>query len=648
MELQLLLNDLSEAYDRGEPLISDYDYDIIQELAVYEGAVRRTSDTVGGYDQRIEHPIDIMRGSLDKVYYLTDDEPRTNKSRKSLPEWLKSVREQLLEHGIDVDKEEIIITAKYDGLSCVSYTDSKNATLWLTRGDTDSNLGVDISHVMNAVQSIKQAETETSAAIQHELMVRNTSLAELNERFVTKYKNTRSIAAGIIRSKDIEDYRYQYIEAIPLKIYKNGKLEIHPEQLKKYPHLKCTISDIDKIRKFADENRNACGVYRTDGLVITFANPKVQQILGRTNNINNFEVAYKFTEEKAIAKVQDIIFQVSEFGTVTPVLVITPIVMKGNTITRITMHNKARFDDMNLKYFDTVQILYDIIPYVSLDDTCRKLNKMSSQRHIPFTHLCPECGSELDLTGVFVQCHNRQCPSIKVGRMINFLDVLNCKGIGPETVRVLHDIGVITDIPTLFHIGTTKQMNVIRATHGFGELKTKMILREINKIKRLDDYMFFAAIGIKGLSKRFFQEMFREYEVNIFIKDMNEKSWETIDMRISGIPGIGPKKGQMLIKAIKQDRKMINRCLKYIKLNSTFGTKKSEIGVVFTGFRDDELATHFRSVGYTVQDNITSQTVLVVCKDKNSTSDKLKKARDKGIEIVEIKDVKGKFLQVVA
>ena len=72
MELQLLLNDLREAYDEGKPLVSDSDYDIILELAVYEGEIRSSSESVG-YGERIKHPIDIMRGTLDKVYYLTDD-----------------------------------------------------------------------------------------------------------------------------------------------------------------------------------------------------------------------------------------------------------------------------------------------------------------------------------------------------------------------------------------------------------------------------------------------------------------------------------------------------------------------------------------------------------------------------------------------
>lgn len=641
MELQLLLRDLDAKYDEGKPLIENYDYDIIQELAIYEGAVRRSSES-NNYGERVQHPIDVMRGTLHKVYYLTDDEPKKNKSRRSLPEWLKPVREKLAEHGINVDEEDIFITAKYDGLSCCAYTDAKERSLWLTRGDTGTNEGVDIGHVMQYIDmSGPHTVKPTDSAVQFEVMVSNGDLDELNERFGTTYKNTRSLCASILRTKDV-DYRAQYLKPIPLKIYKNGQLSIHPEQLKRYPHLTCKITDIDKIRQFANENKNVEGQYRTDGLVITFLNPKVQKILGRENNVNQWEVAYKFTEEAALSHVQDIIFQVSEFGTVTPVLAITPIVMKGNTISRITLHNKARFDEMNLKYMDTVQVLYDIIPFVTLDDHCINVNKMNSNRHIPFTETCPECGKPLDLTGIFAICRNRQCPSVKVGRMINYLEVLNCKGIGYETVKRLQDIGVVTDIPTLYHIGSTKQLNIIRATHGFGELRVKMILNEIRKIKTLQDYMFFAALGIKGLNVQFFKAMFREYSVTDFNEHLIEKEWSEILRGVSGIKGIGPKKAAMLIAGLKQDRKMVQRCLRYIKLESTFGSDDTKPGIVFTGFRDRELAKELTNQGWEVQNDVTKQTTLVLCSDITSSSGSMKKAIERGIQIMTLDDWKKK------
>lgn len=634
VELQQLIIELRDRYDEGNPLISDYDYDILEELAIYEGEMRSSTE-LNNYGERVQHPIDVMRGTLNKVYYLRDDEPRTNKSRKSLQEWINTTQEALAVHGIDLMNEKIIVTAKYDGMSCCLYVSDDGKCLWLTRGDTGTNEGVDIGHVMNGMN----VPRIPGDATQFELMIANDMLEELNERYSTNYKNTRALTAGVIRTKEV-DYRAQFITPIPLKLYRKGVLTIHPDQLTKYPHLICTLKDIDQIRKFADNNRHVFGKFRTDGAVITLMNPKVQQILGRKDNINQFEVAYKFTEEATYSRVQEVHFQVSDMGVITPVLEIDPVVMKGNTVSRVSLHNKAKFDEMGLKYNDTVKMLYDIIPYCTLDEYCKIENDGNSNMRIQFPTECPECKKKLNLDNIIVSCENPQCPAIKVGRIINYLENLQCKGIGPETVHRLCDLGVVTDIPSIYRIGSTKQMRVIMNSHGFGELTMKMILSWIRKISTLKDYEFFGALGFKGLNKQFFKVVFNEYDINEFLSDISNKHWDIIASRVANMYSIGDKKAMLLVKGLKADRHMIEMCMKRITLVSTFNSNSNDIkGVVFTGFRDSYIADILTKQGYTVQDNITKNTALVVVKDSSFTSGTTNKASQRGIRIVTKADV---------
>lgn len=628
-ELQQLLKFLRDKYDEGHPMISDTEYDVLYEFAIYEGEIRSASES-NDYGKRVQHPIDILRGTLDKVYYLSDDEPRTNKSRKSLSEWLRPVAEILRQHNIDVYKEEVIVTAKYDGMSCCQYVDSKGNCLWLTRGDTESNEGVDIGHVMNGMNVPRIPNTAT----QFELLIPNDMLDELNQRYSTEYKNTRALTAGIIRTKEI-DYRAQFITPIPLKIYQDGKLQIHREQITKYPSIKCTIKDIDKIRAFADQNHHVFGKYRTDGIVITFLNPEVQRILGRKDNINQFEVAYKFTEESSYSTVQDIHFQVSDMGVITPVVIIRPVVMKGNTITKISLHNKLRFDEMNLHYNDTIKVLYDIIPYCTHDDYTKKMNAMNDNPAILFPDRCPECNSELDTMQTIVCCTNRKCPVVKIGRLINYLEQLKCKGIGPETVHRLYELGVINDIPSLYRIGSTKQMRIIQNAHGFGELKLKMILNWIRQISHLKDYEFFAALGFKGLNTQFFKILFNEYHMDNFLNDIANKNWSDMQHRVALMKGIGDKKAALMLKGLKEDRQLIERCLKVVKLFSTYNQYSDETpSVVFTGFRSKELEDLFEQHGFAVKDNVTKSTTVVVTKTSDAETGSTKKAMKHGIPII--------------
>ena len=86
---------------------------------------------------------------------------------------------------------------------------------------------------------------------------------------------------------------------------------------------------------------------RTDGVVITITDSTIQQILGRDNDINNFEVAYKFTEEYAYSEIVDIDFQMGLFGRLAPVAKIKPVKLKGNTISSVSLGSMAIYRKMN-------------------------------------------------------------------------------------------------------------------------------------------------------------------------------------------------------------------------------------------------------------------------------------------------------------
>ena len=57
--------------------------------------------------------------------------------------------------------------------------------------------------------------------------------------------------------------------------------------------------------------------------------------------------------------------------------------------------------------------------------------------------------------------------------------------------------------------------------------------------------------------------------------------------------------------------------------------------VVFTGFRDADAQSKIEAMGGHVGSSVSSKTTLLVTKDVNSTSGKIKKARDLGIEIID-------------
>ena len=70
------------------------------------------------------------------------------------------------------------------------------------------------------------------------------------------------------------------------------------------------------------------------------------------------------------------------------------------------------------------------------------------------------------------------------------------------------------------------------------------------------------------------------------------------------------------------------------------GTKKSIKGnIVFSGVRDKEKEKYFVSQGYEISDSVNSNTKLLVVKDKNAQTTKIKKAKNLGVEIVSLSEL---------
>ena len=309
-ELMAIVGVLQILYDckLGSP-IDDTTYDILEEELVNLGIPRNNSSIEINDSKKVSGKFTNLRGTLDKVYYLYPDEFRTNKSRKTLDEWLKSTAERYYKktgEKLDFNNVEIIVTGKEDGASCTEEIDGKGNSKWITRGDTNNNLATDVTHIMRDFNS----KHRKNVGIKYEVMMSEEDKDEINRYWAEKpYKNSRQAVTATLNSVDV-DYKSKFLTPIPLKEIEEGEelARISPDHLKNFPTLVCKFSDRDKIKDFADKHKYIeynGKHYRTDGAVLTIIDPKIQKALGRENNINKFEVAYKFTEESAYTRVKD-------------------------------------------------------------------------------------------------------------------------------------------------------------------------------------------------------------------------------------------------------------------------------------------------------------------------------------------------------
>ena len=124
-------------YDVLVDILNDHNIDIWEDQSL-------TSKDVG-----VHHRYKSLRGTLEKIYALSNDDELDNGSRRTLPEWIKSKERQLKEltgKEYDLSHAEVYYFPKFDGVSVIFEIDeSGKMKRALTRGNTKTNEAKDVT-----------------------------------------------------------------------------------------------------------------------------------------------------------------------------------------------------------------------------------------------------------------------------------------------------------------------------------------------------------------------------------------------------------------------------------------------------------------------------------------------------------------------
>lgn len=701
IEMLLKISQYIETDTDMESILMDDVYDQLHEkyIDLTGHSIIGTNGTSNNKRPTGQHRYPELRGSLDKVHFLYDADIPKNDSRKSLESWLRNAYKKLyaaglFKNGIEkfYDTYTVASWFKYDGLSAVFEISGGKLDRVLTRKDTDTNTGVDITHIFRNAQlrnlfrsgdnfnedvlseSIYNIieKDKPNIGIQTEILMTHKNFEKFCKVVSKPPKNHRSAATMICNclEEEYDPELFEYLTVEPLHIISEVELTfidsrcysewMGPMMIDgKYHYYRTTDMEfgydeepphtldefVKAVLESLENNINWMHTYHVnggdipiDGVVITLWHDDEIEILGRSDNKNKFQVAYKFIAGEAKTMVKNVSFPVGPVtGLITPLLEVEPIKIMGNTISNATLSNIDKFERLNLHVGDEIIIKYNIVPTVFKDDTC----KVSNNPLIEFPKTCPTCGEELSVTvheesgNRTVRCINNDCPSKVCGKIFNYINKIGMDGIGLSTIEDFVTAGIIKTIPDLYRLETYR--DTIVNMRGYGINKFNIIMKAIYGKLKLYPHELLGSIGIPDVGRRIMERICTE----LSFSEILELKDGLMD-KLCKINGIGEKMAIKICDGIYHNKEMIDEILHYVTIKEY--DNNYTMSVLFSNVRDKEFEELLKTKYHAkILDGYNKNVDLLIVEDVNGNSTKIQKAKKDGKKIISIQEARSTF-----
>src|ERR1700685_1094694 len=369
-------------YVLDQPEISDADFDkLMRQLkdleAEHPNLVTADSPTqrVGGKPRegfvKVRHSSPML--SLDNTY-----------NEEELRDWERRAHE--LSGRKDVD---YVCELKLDGMSLALLYEDGKLVRGITRGD--GTVGEDVTLNVRTVRSIplsipkerlKKAGIPPNFEVRGELLMPTASFKKINEEReragLPTFANPRNFTAGTVRQLDANITAERRMDYFPYILLQNGRtyFDHHSKTLaaletagfKVNPNHKL-VRSMDEVWGFIQqwEGKRDSLPYEIAGIVVKVDRVGLQNELGFTGKAPRWAIAYKYAARAGITKLEDIRVQVGRTGKLTPVAMLSPVLIGGTTVRNATLHNMDEIERLGVKIGDWVQVERggDVIPKIA-------------------------------------------------------------------------------------------------------------------------------------------------------------------------------------------------------------------------------------------------------------------------------------------
>lgn len=634
-------------YILNDPAISDQAFDLLmRELQDLEArhpehydenspSVRVGSDLNKEFLQ-VEHRYPML--SLGNTYSQSEVTEFYNRVSKSL--------------GEDF---EICCEMKFDGTSISLTYENGKLVKAVTRGD--GVRGDDVTENVKTIRSIPlvlQGSGYPSVfEIRGEILMPWTVFEDLNKererREEPLFANPRNAASGTLKSQNSAVVASRKLDAyLYYLLGENLPHDGHFENLQEAARWGFKVSDImrkvktlqevfDFINYWDQERKNL--PVATDGIVLKVNSQRQQRNLGYTAKSPRWAIAYKFQAERALTRLLKVTYQVGRTGAITPVANLEPVQLSGTVVKRASLHNADIIAALDLHIGDNVFVEKggEIIPKITGVDVASR--SVGSAR-VAFITTCPECGSPLvryDDEAAYYCTNDVACPPQIKGKIEHFISrrAMNIEGLGPETVDLFYQDGLIHDVADLYSL----RMDDICRLERMGKKSAENILQGIERSLSVPYERVLFALGIRFVGETVAKKVARAFP------DIDKLKQATLDELIH-VDEIGEKIAASILRyfADSKNGELVERLREagvQLKLSEVSQEGRTDrlaglsilISGVFTHHSRDEYKAIIEQHGGKNVGSISKKTSFILA-GENMGPSKLEKATKLGIPLV--------------
>jgi DNA ligase (NAD+) len=635
-------------YVLDDPIISDYQFDQdLRDLANLEKQHPEYHDPnsptlrVGGRVTKdfptVVHEYPMY--SLDNAY-----------SEQELLDWEKRVQK-----GLGTDEVSYTCELKFDGASISLTYDRGVLERAVTRGD--GTQGDDVTQNIRTIPTVPlelREDFKERFAIRGEIILPIDGFNKMNEQRIAEgeepYRNPRNTASGSLKLQDsslvaarpLQCFLYQMIANRTLfstqieSLQAAHNLGFHvPEHHK----LASTIDDVIRfITHWNTERKNL--PYEIDGVVVKVNDIAQQDELGYTSKSPRWAIAYKFKAESTYATLESVQFQVGRTGAITPVAMLSPVILGGTVVKRASLHNSDQIEKLDLYYGDYVAIEKggEIIPKITFVESNKRSGDAKKVQYI--TH-CPDCKTELvRMAGEADHyCPNNDgCPTQIIGVIQHFISrkAMNVYGLGNETIELLFHKGLLTSYADLYTLTYDQLIPLER----MADKSVQNILDAIDQSKTVPFERVLFGLGIRYVGQTVAKKLAISFgsidalakaNLNTLIQvdEIGKRIAESVIEFFSSLSNI------QIIDRLKKYGLQLESQLNHLEpVSNKLDGQSFVISGVFSSYSRDEIKALVEENGGKISSSLSSKTSFLLA-GENMGPKKRIKADDLGIVIID-------------